>query len=64
MGIFRKGEVIIGKLPFQQDIANMAGTSRETVSRMLKNLETKGLLKREGRRLTIRDYAAFTRLFG
>lgn len=64
MGIFRKGEVIIGKLPFQQDIANMAGTSRETVSRMLKNLEAKGLLKREGRRLTIRDYAAFTRLFG
>ncbi len=64
MGIFRKGEVIIGKLPFQQDIANMAGTSRETVSRMLKNLEAKGLLKREGRRLTIHDYAAFTRLFG
>ena len=64
MGVFRRGEVVVSKLPYQQDIANMAGTSRETVSRMLKNLEAKGLLKREGRRLTIRDYAAFTRLFG
>lgn len=64
MGVFRRGEVIIGKLPFQQDIANMAGTSRETVSRMLKSLEVRGVLFREGRRLTIRDYAAFTRLFG
>ena len=64
VGIFRKGEVIIAQLPFQQDIANMAGTSRETVSRMLKNLNKKGLLKREGRKLIIYDYAAFTRLFG
>lgn len=64
VGIFRKGEVIIAQLPFQQDIANMAGTSRETVSRMLKNLDKKGLLKREGRKLIIYDYAAFTRLFG
>lgn len=64
VGIFRKGEVFVSKLPYQQDIANMAGTSRETVSRMLKNLEKKGLLKREGRKLTIYDYAAFTRLFG
>ena len=64
VGIFRKGEVIIAQLPFQQDIANMAGTSRETVSRMLKNLNKKGLINREGRKLIIYDYAAFTRLFG
>ena len=64
MGIFRMGQVIIKRLPYQQDIANMAGTSRETVSRMLKNLEKKGLVEREGRRLVIRDYAGFTRLFG
>jgi len=64
MGIFKMGQVIIKRLPYQQDIANMAGTSRETVSRMLKNLEKKGLVEREGRRLVIRDYAGFTRLFG
>ena len=33
MGVIRKGQVTIDKLPFQQDIANMSGTSRETVSR-------------------------------
>lgn len=64
MGIFKMGQVIIKRLPYQQDIANMAGTSRETVSRMLKNLEKKGLVERQGRRLVIRDYAGFTRLFG
>ena len=64
MGIFKMGQVVIKRLPYQQDIANMAGTSRETVSRMLKSLERKGLVEREGRRLIIRDYAAFTRLFG
>ncbi len=64
MGIFKMGRVVIKRLPYQQDIANMSGTSRETVSRMLKNLEQKGLVEREGRRLIIHDYASFSRLFG
>ncbi len=64
MGIFKMGQVVIKRLPYQQDIANMSGTSRETVSRMLKNLEQKGLVEREGRRLIIHDYAGFSRLFG
>ena len=64
MGVFKLGRVVIKRIPYQQDIANMAGTSRETVSRMLKSLESKGLVEREGRRMTILDYAAFTQLFG
>ena len=64
MGMFKMGKVVVSKMPFQQDIANMAGTSRETVSRMLKSLEQKELVERQGRRLTINDYATFTRLFG
>lgn len=64
MGIFKMGQVVIKKMPYQQDVANMAGTSRETVSRMLKNLELKGLIEREGRRLIIMDYGSFTRIFG
>jgi len=35
IGVFRKGKVEIDELPLQQDMANMAGTSRETVSRMI-----------------------------
>ncbi|MFC1480685.1 Crp/Fnr family transcriptional regulator [Candidatus Neomarinimicrobiota bacterium] len=64
MGIFKMGQVVIKRMPYQQDIANMAGTSRETVSRMLKNLEIKGLIERDGRRLIILDYGSFTRIFG
>jgi len=64
MGLFKMGQVVIKRMPYQQDIANMAGTSRETVSRMLKNLEIKGLIERDGRRLIILDYGSFTRIFG
>ena len=64
MGIIRKGRVTIEKLPFQQDIANMAGTSRETVSRVLKMFEDKNLIIKTGHRLVIPDYLFFKRLFG
>ena len=64
MGIIRKGQVTIEKLPFQQDIANMAGTSRETVSRVLKLFEDKNLILKTGHRLVIPDYLFFKRLFG
>ena len=64
MGSIRKGKVTIEKLPFQQDIANMAGTSRETVSRVLKMFEEKNLIIKNGHRLIIPDYLFFKRLFG
>lgn len=63
LGKIKNGNVNIHDLPYQQDIANMAGTSRETVSRTLSLLEEKGLVTREGRTLTIFDYSAFCRAF-
>lgn len=35
IGVIKQGIVEIEKLPLQQDLANMAGTSRETISRTL-----------------------------
>jgi len=64
MGIIKKGQVTIEKLPFQQDIANMAGTSRETVSRVLTLFEEKNLITKIGHTLVIPDYLFFKRLFG
>lgn len=64
MGVIRKGKVTIQNLPFQQDIANMAGTSRETVSRVLKILETKNMIFKEGHTLIIPDYSFFKQIFG
>lgn len=64
LGVIKLGQVIIDNLPFQQDVANMAGTSRETVSRMLKLLERKGWIKRKGRQLIITNYDEFVKEFG
>jgi len=64
MGVIRKGKVTIQNLPFQQDIANMAGTSRETVSRVLKILENKSMISKVGHTLVIPDYSFFKQIFG
>jgi CRP-like cAMP-binding protein len=63
MGVIRKGQVTIDKLPFQQDIANMSGTSRETVSRVLKLFEDRHMITKVGHTVVIPDYAFFERLF-
>ena len=63
LGTIKQGHVTVKNLPYQQDIANMAGTSRETVSRTLKLLEDKKLVRRENRNLTIYNYDAFRQEF-
>ena len=63
LGTIKKGEVTIKNLPFQQDIANMAGTSRETVSRTIKLLEEKNLVKKNKKDLIIFNFDEFRQLF-
>jgi len=58
-GKIHMGQVEIPRLPPQQDLANMAGTSRETISRVIKALTKEGYLKKEGSRLIILDYELF-----
>ncbi len=55
---------VINALPLQRDLANMAGTSRETMSRLLARLEEEGWLEKRGADLVILDYRAFEREFG
>ncbi len=62
-GIIKNGKVSIPKIPIQQDIANMAGTSRETVSRALSILEKEKFIEREGKELIILDYKSFIKEF-
>jgi len=59
VGVFRKGKVEIDELPLQQDLANMAGTSRETISRMIHKFIKKGYMQMQGSKLIINDYEAF-----
>jgi CRP-like cAMP-binding protein len=63
VGIFRKGKVEIEDLPHQQEIANMAGTSRETTCRMLHKFMDKGHLQLQGSKLVINDYKTFKEMY-
>ena len=47
------GGVTIESRPTHQELANMSGTTRETVSRVLKRLEGQGYINRNGRKITI-----------
>ncbi|MBB5462304.1 Crp/Fnr family transcriptional regulator [Paraburkholderia sp. Cpub6] len=50
------------EIPDQKTVAALAKVSRETVSRVLKSLESKGVIVRIGRRLRIRDIAMLQRI--
>lgn len=62
-GKIKQGLVEIEKLPLQQDLANMAGTSRETISRTLHSFAKKDLVEIEGTKLRILDYEKFKELY-
>jgi CRP-like cAMP-binding protein len=64
IGKIKQGTVEIEKLPFQHDLANMAGTSRETISRTLHSFAKKGLVELDGSRLRILNYEKFKELYG
>ncbi|MGE5412067.1 MAG: Crp/Fnr family transcriptional regulator [Clostridiales bacterium] len=64
IGKIRQGIVEIERLPLQQDLANMAGTSRETISRTIHSFARKGLLELDGSKLRILNYEKFKENFG
>lgn len=63
VGKIKHGIVEIEKLPLQQNLANMAGTSRETISRTLHSFAKKGLVELDGSKLKILDYEKFRETF-
>ena len=63
LGTIKRGNVMLKGLPYQQDIANMAGTSRETVSRVMKTFEDRNLIIKEGHTVIIPDYLYFKGFF-
>jgi CRP/FNR family transcriptional regulator/CRP/FNR family cyclic AMP-dependent transcriptional regulator len=47
--------VVIKSRPTHQELANMVGTTRETVTRVLKQLETRRYIQMAGKDVTIND---------
>lgn len=63
IGKIKHGKVEIERLPLQHDLANMAGTSRETISRTLHSFAKRGFILLEGTHLTINNYEKFKELY-
>lgn len=63
IGFPKDNQIIIENLPTQQDLANMAGTSRETISRVLQKLINDKYIVKEGSKLIIIDYERFKKSF-
>lgn len=55
------GSVLIKSRPTHQELANMVGTTRETVSRVLKQLENKDYISMSGKDITILEPDIFKR---
>lgn len=64
VGKIKQGVVEIEDLPYQQELANMAGTSRETISRTLHAFAKKGMIELEGSKVRILDYEKFRETYG
>lgn len=64
IGKIRNGRIVIDRLPLQTQIASMAGTSRETVSRTLHKFINLGLIEMEYARVRIVDYEKFKKTYG
>lgn len=58
-GMHINGSVTVNKMPSQGIIANMSGTSRETVSRTFSKLKTKKLISVKNNNLVINNYEDF-----
>ncbi|HOP50578.1 MAG TPA: Crp/Fnr family transcriptional regulator [Ignavibacteriales bacterium] len=64
IGKIKNGKLVIERLPLQVQIANMAGTSRETVSRMLHKFIKLGYIEMEYAKVTILEYNKFKQAYG
>ena len=53
-GKYYDGYLVVEKMPTHQEIASMAGTTRETVTRVLSSLQDQGLITINKKRLTIK----------
>jgi CRP/FNR family cyclic AMP-dependent transcriptional regulator len=61
LGEMKGPDLHLSNLPLQRDLASMAGTSRETMSRILARLESDGWLSKQGSDLIVHRFAEFVK---
>ena len=62
-GVIDNNMAMIENVPYQHDLANMGGTSRETISRTLSKFVKRGLIEFDGQKMIIADYNNFKETF-
>lgn len=63
IGKVKSGKVAIEELPLQRDLASIAGTSRETISRVIKKFEEEGHCKTTRNTLIFDDFDNFKKMY-
>ncbi|MBM3326672.1 MAG: Crp/Fnr family transcriptional regulator [Calditrichaeota bacterium] len=63
IGKIRDGKMTIEELPLQRDLASIAGTSRETISRVLSRFDDEGHINTEHDALIFNDFKSFKKLY-
>lgn len=63
IGVLRSGKVTIPELPLQRDLASIAGTSRETISRVLKKFDDDGHCTMDKNLLIFDNFEEFKKIF-
>lgn len=63
IGKIKDGQVTIEELPLQRDLASISGTSRETISRVIKRFEEEGHVEMVHNTLIILDFEQFKKLY-
>lgn len=63
IGRVKEGKVVIEEMPLQRDLASIAGTSRETISRVIKKFEEEGHCSISKNALNFDDFDRFKKLY-
>lgn len=63
IGKIRQGMIVIEELPLQRDLASIAGTSRETISRVIKKFEEERHLQVEHNTMIFSNFNEFKKLY-
>jgi len=63
IGKVKEGKVVIEELPLQRDLASIAGTSRETISRVVKKFEEEGICHMDRNTIIFSDFDSFKRTY-
>ncbi len=63
IGKMQDGKVVIEELPLQRDLASIAGTSRETISRVIKKFEEEGFCSVSRNTLIFEHFTRFKQTY-